>query len=192
MENPNPKKIYINHSGESLLITYQWRNRMTILGAIFAVIWLFVIAIVGQMMSEKPATDQTDWFFWWIMAVVGVYLSYTILGSLFNKTVIKGDREMISVSFGPIPWRLSRKVEKSTVSQFFIKERIAHYRKTSTTHRKRYSATFQIMAEYHSGKSQNLIPDLKTEKEAKYIKLILEEFWDVTPIEIKGENLSSE
>lgn len=114
-----------------------------------------------------------DGAFGWLMIVfpvahvaVGVGLIYTVLTMLFNATVLRLDRGMLSITHGPIYFPGLSPVEADAITQLFCVE--------SRNGDRESRVQYELRALLRDGRTQTLLDHLPDCNEALYLEQRLE------------------
>lgn len=123
----------------------------------------------------------------WIMGVfpiahlaIGVGLTYTTLATLFNKTRIKVDRGLVSVTHGPLPWTGQISLSADEIDQLFCKEKVSSRRNVP---RLRY----EVWAVLRRGESKRIGAEGLDQDQALFIEQEIERALNIKPRAVAGE-----
>jgi hypothetical protein len=108
------KNIDIQQRGGELTVTYRWRSQLAYFLLLFCVIWDLVVLVflfVGA-----------GWFIA-IHLLVGFFMTWYMLGQMFNKTTITADGRQLQVVHGPVPTiSKNRTIPTTDIRQLYLSE----------------------------------------------------------------------
>lgn len=94
---------------------------------------------------------------------VGVGLTYFVLATLFNRTVIMAGQGILRVTTGPIPWGWNIEMSSSDIAQVFCKSKANRGRNGSIM-------THSVWASLHNGTTRKLVGSVDDEDQVLFIE----------------------
>ncbi|MEQ8702848.1 MAG: hypothetical protein RIC19_02955 [Phaeodactylibacter sp.] len=170
---PMPPGIEAQAMLSELNIQIRWRNRVQGFLVFFTILWnifVFPFAIFAFLIGELQIL-----LFMSLHLSVGVWLLYTLVANLVNKTTIQATNQKLIVEHAPlpIPFRGNQEADTRDIRQLYVEEYVA-----STTNG-RPNIRYALSARMHSGQRLELIKGLKNPEEGLYIEQQIERFLDI-------------
>lgn len=159
---PMPPDMTCQDDGTNLIITRRWRSAILFFLIPFCIAWdSFLIFWYSMAFSGKAP---------WIMIIfpiahvaVGVGLTYFVLATLFNRTVIMAGQGILRVTTGPIPWGWNIEMSSSDIAQVFCKSKASRNRNGS-------GMTHSVWASLHNGTTRKLVGSVDDEDQVLFIE----------------------
>ncbi len=159
---PMPPGITYQHDGTNTVITRRWRSMILLFLIPFCIAWdSFLVFWYSKAFSGQMP---------WIMIIfpighvaVGVGLTYFVLATLFNHTVIIAGQGRLRISTGPIPWGRNIDMSSSDIDQIFSKSKTNRSRNGS-------SMTYTLWAVLHNSTTIKLMGSVDDEDQALFIE----------------------
>ena len=165
-----PDRIEVLDYGSHIEITRRWLGWHVPILTVLTVLWF--VALFG----DKSWLTSSDAFIQFASAMVslafgavGIAVSYFILASFFNRTIISVSRELVSVRHGPLPWIGRQGIKVSNIKRLGVQtgpddaERHAH----------RYY-TVNIMTS--DNRNIRILSGLNSREQALYIEQQIEKY----------------
>ena len=171
-----PEKIKVERSGMVLTITRRWFAWSILPLLFFCVAWdSFLVFWYHIALTQNAPLIMI--VFPIAHVAVGVGLTYTVLASFLNSTLIRIDHREIVIQHGPLPWPGNRVIAINDVEQLFCQE------KKSSKGISQYS----LCAILKGGKRKELLPGLETPQQARFIEQQIEDFLRIKDRPVIGE-----
>ena len=178
-EVPRPSSVQVVGTGKGLSLTSSWFNLGLIPLVFFCIAWdSFLINWYAMALTGKGP---------WIMVVfpivhvaVGVGLTYSCIAGFLNTTRIDIQRDSLTVSHGPVPWRGNRVIPALSLDQLYCKEKISNNR-NGVRH------TYSVMAVTKNGETLELLSGIEEQEKALFIEQQVERHLGITDRPMPGE-----
>lgn len=176
---PMPPGITCQNDGTNMVITRRWRSAILFFLIPFCIAWdSFLIFLYSMAFSGHTS---------WIMFVfpiahvaVGVGLTYLVLATLFNRTVIIAGQGRLNISTGPIPWGRNIEMSSSEIDQLFCKSKANRGRNGT-------NMTYALWASLHDGTTCKLVGSVDDEDQVLFIEQKLEKALGIKDRPVPGE-----
>lgn len=126
-EVPLPGRITVTKREQGLELRLRWFRPAALFLLGFAIIWDGFLFFWYSM----AVAGEAPWIlfvFPLIHVAVGIGITYTALATLLNTTRIQVGRRELTVHSGPLPWRGSRRIERSRIAQLYGRRKLHHGR----------------------------------------------------------------
>ncbi len=177
-----PPRYQILRDDDGLELRWRWFSPAVFILLPFCIAWN---AFLAGWYSMAFSSHGPDGAFGWIMIVfpvahvaVGVGLIYTVLTMLFNATVLRLDRGMLSITHGPIYFPGLSPVETDTITQIFCVE---------TKGNNDGAVVYEVRALIRDGRTQTLLKHITERSEALYLEQRLEAKLRLRDAPVAGE-----
>ncbi len=164
---PMPKNVSINRYDEYIQITRDWKSFGAIVILVFAAIFALVSYSTGDVQTLLDSEGAVYKLL--LIAIVGLSVLYSCIGSIINKTHIYVSKEAIEVMHRPLPWFGNKRLEVENFAQLFVEQKI-----TRRDNRDIISYDILILTKDH--KRIPLLKGLKQHNVASYIEKEVEEY----------------
>lgn len=181
-----PETLTIEEFPDGPRIVRKWFRPYVLALALFCVIWDgFLVFWYSMAFSGATHGPPGAWSLMPILfpighVAVGVGLTYFVIASIFNRTVVRADRGGLSITHGPIPWRAPRPLDRSEITHVYCQEHLSHNR--SGTNR-----SYRIHAIDRAGRRIRLLAYLSDSDEAHFIERWIEERLGLPDAPVQGE-----
>jgi hypothetical protein len=142
---------------------------------LFCIAWDSFLAFWYWTAFNKPG----EWLITFIFPLphlgVGIWLTYFILASLVNKTVVQLEDNLLTVRHGPLPYYRNHCVEVTTIVQLYCFEK-----------RSNKSVSYEVNAILTDGSTLKLLRDLQKD-EAIFLEDRLEDWMGIDRQAVPGE-----
>jgi hypothetical protein len=108
---------------------------------------------------------------------VGVYLTYTCLTGLFNRTEFRVNPRTLAIRHYPFWWPGARAIDVSTIDQLFCEE----------VYGQRGSRTYKLGVQLKDGNRIDLVKNLNQPNEARYLEQEIEKRLGIADRVVPGE-----
>src|SRR5262245_7035104 len=184
---PLPKRFRVDNWGSELTITRRWYQHAVwaMLGFCifwdgFLVVW-YSVGIGGLIHGGEGAGFMWGMLLFPLLHVAaGVGLTYAVLCTFLNKTVIRVSSGELSVRHGPLPCTGNCNVFTAEIKQVFCTEK--RTRGEDSIHR-----TYNVVALKHDDTKTDLITSLEDLDHAWFIEQQLEEHLKIADQRVPGE-----
>ncbi|MCC6360715.1 MAG: hypothetical protein IT450_18410 [Phycisphaerales bacterium] len=180
-----PESVTIEEFPDGPRIVRRW-FRLYVLGlAAFAVFWdgflvnWYWMALSGGFHGEH-GTGWTPILFPLLHVRVGVGLTYFVIASIFNRTIVRADRGGLAITHGPIPWRSPRPLDRSEIMRIYCQDHFSQNRRGGTL-------SYGVHAIDRSGRRVKLLSGLSDKDEAMFIERWIEERLGLPDDPVEGE-----
>jgi hypothetical protein len=176
---PVPAGVVVTDDGLSRRLSFRWFGPGTLLQGLFVIGWdTFLVVWYWNAAFKGPV----DWFavvFPVGHVAVGVYMKYTLLCQLVNRTVVEvGD--VLRVWHGPVPWPGGTELPASEVIAVYCVPVASSGKKTITV-------SYAVKAATEDGPEVTLLAGLDTLPRAKFFERQIERWLDLPPTPVPGE-----
>lgn len=180
---PLPPKFNVEDLGTELTIRWSWYSHAVWFLFFFCIVWDgFLVFWYAMALGSFRAMG---WFsllpllFPLLHVAVGIGLTYSVLATFFNRTIIRIAQGELSISHGPIPWLGNHRLSTFEIQQFYCTEKI-------TNGRRRYSVSYDLNLMRADNTKLQLL-NLEELDQALYLEQKLEEFLRIADEKIPGE-----
>lgn len=174
-----PKGYSVGYEGTGLVITRRWlcAKFVALLG--FCVFWDGFLVVWYSLAFTKGAPLLMK-LFPVLHVAVGVFITYTAVAGLINRTRITVNSAELGIKHFPLPWPGSRTVPRYEVDQLFCEERINRSRNGA-------SYSYDLSAVMKDGKRQKLVLGLDTPENALFLEQQIEGYLGISDRPVAGE-----
>ena len=165
---------------DGLVITRQLYSPKAYELGTMALFFLGVIILVCSatglgLLSKEP------WVMFGFPMPIGVWLMYSSLCNLLNRTIIHLNSKWVRVGYKPLPWLGGKKVPSSRIFQVYCK-------RVKIRTRRRTYIRFEFRCVRPKGKDIKLIPGLESRSQARFIEREIEETLGLKDAYVEGEH----
>lgn len=109
--------------GDTLILRRRWFNPIYIVVAAMAVFWLGItfLPLVASLL-EPGSVEFGSPFVFLLAPLVSVFLAYYAFAGFRNTTIVKADKQWVTVTHKPAPWFGNRQVPAGQISHILVKE----------------------------------------------------------------------
>lgn len=182
---PLPDRFDVTEDGVRLRIAWRWWNLVYVPLILFCMFWDgFLLLWYGIAFASLVGGDTTGGILMFVFPLlhvaVGVGLTYSVLGGLFNSTTVEAGNGVLLIRHGPIPWRGNLDVATADLEQIFCRSRRIR-RKNG------YYYRYDVLAADREGRERVLLKGLEHPEQALYLEQKLEAFLGITDRPVSGE-----
>ncbi len=178
-EVPLPPGLTVEERGGSISVTRRWFSAIVYFLIPFCIAWdAFLVFWYSMALSGNAP---------WIMVVfpiahvaVGVGLTYYVLATLFNRTVMIAGQGSLRIGHGPLPWRGGVELAESEIEQLFCKLKTSQGKNGS-------SVSYEVWAVMHEGATRKLLSTGTSDDQALFIEQKLERALGIKDRPVPGE-----
>lgn len=175
------KNLTMERRGGESIIRYRWFTPVALFLIFFAVVWDgFLIFWYATYFLTKGAVGISFALFPLIHVAVGVWVTYTALCKIFNKTIFKVSTSELKVSHAPFPWLGMGTYKRSEIDQVYIKEKINRSNRGSTFF-------YPVFVQLKNGKHKKILPQNHDYEVALKLEYELERALMITDRPVPGE-----
>ena len=162
---PLPERVTVSSAGGELVIERRWFAWTAIFMVFFCVIWFgflgfwYAIAFTTGLLALKLVPL--------LHVAVGLFLLYTTIATLLNRTRITVGRGSLTVRHGPVPWPGRRTLATETLEQLYCEEHVNRSRNG-------VNVTYSVRARGKDGRLVKLATGLPERDQALYIEQQIE------------------
>lgn len=175
-----PEGLRCEEGVAETVITRRWFTPAVLFLIFFCVAWdSFLVFWYSMAFTQRGVP--------WIMVVfpvahvaVGVGLTYFVIASLLNRTVITAGRGSLSVRHGPVPWRGGGAWRQGEIDQLFCKAKQVNGKNGESTN-------YELHAVLRAGQTQKLVGIGMTEEQVLYLEQKLEKALNIQDRAVPGE-----
>ena len=181
-----PKRFQVDAWGPELTITHRWYSHAVWFLLFFCIFWdgfLVVWYSFGVGMIAKGEGDGMAWLmllFPILHVAVGVGLTYLVICTFLNKTLIRVSSGELSVRHGPVPFPGNKTVLAADLKQLFCTQKV-HRGK----HGCRYSYNVELLK--RDGSKLKLVTSLEELDQALFIEQQIEKHLEIADERVPGE-----
>jgi hypothetical protein len=179
LRRPKPDRLKVEDDGVNRRICYRWFRPAFLFLVVFCVFWdgfLFVWYSIAFTDANAPLMMKV---FPILHVLVGVFLTYYVLCTLVNRTVIEVGEDAVSVRHGPLPAGSSQRVDTAEIVQIYCEEGVVQGRNGASFY-------YNVHALLKEDRSIKLLRNLQDKDLALFIEQQLEEWLKITPRHVKG------
>lgn len=176
---PMPSGVRVERRGSDLAIVRRWISWRFVFLLFFCVVWNgFLVFWYGMAFAmNAPLVFKV---FPLLHVAVGVFLVYTTIAGFLNRTVIRIERDHLTVRHGPLPWRGNRDVSALDLEQLFCTQKLTR-NKNGTTVR------YGVEASLKDGRHLGLASGLEVREQALFIEQAIEQHLGIQDRRVRSE-----
>ncbi len=178
-EVPLPPGLTIEEHGGGISITRRWFSAIVFFLIPFCIAWDSFLVFWYSMAFSGNAP--------WIMVVfpiahvaVGVGLTYFVIATIFNRTVIIAGQGSLRIGHGPLPWWGGVELAESEIDQLFCKMKTSNGKNGS-------SISYELWAVMREGATRKLLGTGLSDDQALFIEQKLERALRIKDRAVPGE-----
>lgn len=176
-----PRGVTVEQTGAALRITRRWFHPLAVLVLLVLVPLLIWLGVTSRIDFDLPR---------WMLPIVdslaillGGLCTYALVMMLVNRTVIEVTNERLSISHGPLPGLLPRRVvSASEIEQLFCEEH-GWYINVAVKDR-----DYELKAIMADGGTISLLEDIPNAKQAHYLEQEIEHRLGIADRAVPGEH----
>jgi hypothetical protein len=155
-DGARPSRVVVEDIGGAMRLGWSWWEWQYLVLGFFCVFWdgflvvwyAIALGIFGNSHGQGHGMEWVMVLFPMIHVAIGVWLTYSVVAAVVNRTTIDVDAERIAARIGPLPWRGGNvSIERAQVRQL-------HVVRTETRGRNGVSVSYSLAAELASGGRQ--------------------------------------
>ncbi|QQE10754.1 hypothetical protein JD969_14775 [Planctomycetota bacterium] len=174
--------IKIEETHNAYQITRKWYSHAVFAMLVFVIFWDGFLVVWYSMAFSDADSPLMVKLFSIVLVAIGLSLTYAVICSFINKTVIRLDTQKLTVKHGPIPWFGNRKISALNIRQLYVKEKV-HRGSDSTT----YSYNLNVIT--NDDRDIKLLSRIDDPEQARAIEQVLEKQLGIKDQAVVGEHL---
>lgn len=180
-----PKHWVIDDFGPELTISWRWYTHAIWFLVFFAIIWdgfliVWYTAAIAAFFTEFNWAAVIMMVFPALHLAVGFGITYVVLTSFLNRTVVRVSGGELTIYQGPLPVWGNRRLSIIDVCQFFCTE-------SASRGKRGYSYTYTLNALLTSGERISLISNFADASHPLYLERSLEDRLKIADERVPGE-----
>lgn len=182
MDAPLPEDVTVVRDAGALTITYRWFKPLYLFMLFFCIFWDGFLVFWYDMALRKGAGAPSMAIWFPLLHVgVGVWLTYTTLAGLANRTRVVVQSGEIVIRHGPLPWLGGGRIGAGEIRQLYREETPA---KDSDS-----TASYHLNAITRDNRKLRLIRSVRSADVALYLEQEIEKALGIEDRQVKGEML---
>jgi|LNFM01.1.fsa_nt_gb hypothetical protein len=159
-----------------LRIVRRWFTPQHIFMLLFAIVWNgFMVLWIGGAIASGGGVWPI--LFSSLHVAVGLWVAYTAIAGLFNRTVIEIDRGVLSVRHGPIPAAGNRDIAITDLRQLFTVQNVGN----------KGARSYELHAIVSNGPTVSIAKGLTDERQALFLERTIEDHLGIVDQRVPGE-----
>lgn len=177
-----PEGLKVSLEGNELVITRKWFTWIIIFLTFFCVAWDSFLVFWYSMAINIQSNGVEIFFILFpiVHVAVGAGLTYYVIASYVNTTIIRVSYERLMVKHGPVPWPGNKTIPCNSIAQLFCKEIISR-------NKNGVSVTYTVSAILKNNTNIKLVSGLNLHEQALYIEQEIEKYLGIKDRPVKGE-----
>lgn len=173
-----PQGVDVASGPNELVISYAWWNLRYVFQLVFCLFWN---GFMVMWFSINLASGNYPFVaFGLIHASVGLWLLYSGVAGLLNRTTITATDGSLTVAHGPVPWRGGRTLGRDELSQLYCVQHVTHGK--NGTH-----VTWSVDAVDRNERSVSLLTGIVDRQQALFFEKRVERYLGIVDRPIAGE-----
>lgn len=180
-----PKHWRIEDFGSELTITWRWYSHGIWFLVLFAFIWDGFLVVwysiaINELLTKGSGSAIFGLLFPMLHVAVGLVITYVVLATLFNRTVVQLRYGELSIYQGPLPGWGNRRLPVMDICQLFCSEVVNHRKKG-------YSYSYNLNALLKNGERVCLLKNFQEPSEPLYLERTLEDRLKIADERVPGD-----
>jgi hypothetical protein len=183
---PLPTRMKVENWGSELTIMWRWYTHAVWLLLAFCIFWdgflvVWYAAGIGLLTAGKG--DGMIWVmlvFPVLHVLVGIGLTYAVLCTFINKTVVRVSMGELTVQHGPLPSAGNRRIFTHDLAQLYCTEKMHRHKNSCST-------TYELQALLKDGEKLTLLSGLDQLDQALYVEQQVEQHLRIPDERVAGE-----
>jgi hypothetical protein len=175
-----PPGLQVEDEGTATRISWRWFGLKHLLLLGFCIVWDGALLAVYTSVLTSGNAPLVSLLFPLIHVGVGVWLTYTALAGLLNRTEIDVSRAELTIRHGPLPWPGNKTLPGRSLAQLYVGE-VFTKRNASQT------AVYNLLAVDREGRKVTLLTNLEEKDQALYLEQVLEQRLGIEDASVDGE-----
>lgn len=168
-DSERPRLVALEESRSGVRMSWRWWTWAHLFLVFFCIAWDGFLVFWYAMALFAPGKGGFAWLailFPICHVAVGVGLTYFVIASAFNRTVVTLDAHELRVRHGPMPWLGNRTIERKRIHRLKLSA-------TVSNNRSGYSTTYGLLAELDPDGQQTVIRSFQDAEHATYVARML-------------------
>jgi hypothetical protein len=171
LDVPIPQKFVVDRRGDSLSVSWRWYRAAQHLPLFaFCIAW-DAFLVYWYFAPEPGEVGWLHYVFPIAHVSVGLFLSYTVLAGLFNRTIVSASRGALKIQHTGLPWPGNRELPRDSVRQLYVKEERRRAKRRSNDD----VVTYDLCALLESQREVELLDGLEELGHARYLERVFEQ-----------------
>jgi len=178
-----PKGVTLDETGSELVITRSWFHWSVLFLTVFCVFWdgflvmWYGIALHG---GARGAAAAPMLLFPLIHVAVGVGLTYFVVCSYVNRTVVTVNGSTLSVRHAPLPWPGNQVLDARRIDQLYCMQKVSHTKNGTRT-------TYELYALDPEQRKTRLLKGLQDPDQVRFLEQEIERYLGIEDRPVSGE-----
>ncbi len=181
-----PKQFRLDNWGPELVLTRRWYTHAVWFLLAFCIFWNGFLVVwysvaIGDLLFGKGGAGPVIMLLFPVLHLaVGAFLTYFVISTFVNKTVIRVAEGELSVKHGPLPWGGNCRIATSDLKQVFCTEK---------RHRRKHGCgyTYCVEALKRDNSKLTLVSSLEELDQALFIEQQVEQHLKMRNERVPGE-----
>lgn len=175
-----PARFQVEEQATSTHISWRWFGATHLAMLAFCVFWDgFLFFWYGSLLSAKNP-PLIALLFPLLHVGAGVFLTYSTLAGLLNRTDIDVNRTELTLRHGPLPWPGNRTIPGRSLAQLYVEEVVK-------TRKGGQSVAYHLVAVDREGRKVKLLTNLDEKDQALFLEQMLERRLGIEDAPVDGE-----
>jgi hypothetical protein len=176
---PMPARFQVSDTASGLIVTWRWFTPRLVSQALFCVIW-DVLVFLG-LTADHSKSQLEMMLSWLLFGGAAVWLTYTTLAGLLNRTRVEVRSGVLSIRHFPLPWPGNRDLPARDIEQLYCEERFGHSGKQTTV---RYLVNAILRSD---GRTVKPLGELEQAQQALFLEQLIEQRLGIADQPVGGE-----
>ncbi len=174
---PQSRRFKIERSGGQWTIRWRSWSPVHVFLAFFCTFWdgFLIFWYYLAFTEDGPLMMKV---FPLLHVMVGVVLTYVVITSFLNRTIVHVSRDELVIRHGPLPWWGNRRLKVREIQQLYCN-------RSSMEQNSQW--IYQLSAIMRDGRKLKLLSGFTDPDEPRYLEKILEERMNIAPQPVSGE-----
>ena len=177
---PRPSNVIIQKKDGRVELSWRWFSPKYFFLLFFVIAWDGFLCFWYSMAFTSGDAPWIMFVFPIAHLAVGVFLTYTVLTGLFNRTTIKLDHKHFRVHHDPFPWPGEVNMPVGDLEQLYCTRNVKRGQNST-------SVTYQLNALLGDGREKKLISNLDSPDVAAFLEQQIESLLRIDDHPVVGE-----
>ncbi len=174
-----PKNFEKKTDFDGLTIVRKWRDLTAFILIPFSIFWNGFLAV---WISIAISTGEYIMIaFASIHIAAGVFLVYSGIAKMINRTTVKVSTGELTITHGPVPWPSPKPISHHQVRQVYGKERVSRSSRGGT------SVRYELRTLTTDGRDIKLLSGLNDRAQVLFLEQEIERYWNISDERVGGE-----
>ena len=178
-----PEGMNVSSTSEGLKIERKWFSGVTIFLTVFAVLWngfLFNWYNHAHNFELFPEKNMLVVLVPLLFVAVGVVLTYYVIASYFNKTIITVNHRTLESKISPFPFGFKKSIPSRSIEQVYCKEITRGVNND-------IRVLFEVRVILKNRSNITLFSGLESSEQALFLEHEIESYLGIKDVSVKGE-----